>query len=103
MGARGIGHIDYLCGIARPDIAAVINVGTAHMSEFGSREAIAQAKGEIIEGLAPTGTAVINASADLVPSMGPRTRQPVVRFEEGRDAAWGGGGKGGEMVKGGDR
>src|SRR3546814_5170028 len=39
MGARGIGHIDYLCGITRPDIAAVINVGTAHMSEFGSREA----------------------------------------------------------------
>ncbi|HEY9565223.1 MAG TPA: UDP-N-acetylmuramoyl-tripeptide--D-alanyl-D-alanine ligase [Nocardioides sp.] len=88
MGARGIGHIDYLCGIARPDIAAVINVGTAHMSEFGSREAIAQAKGEIIEGLAPTGTAVINASDELVSRMGPRTRATVVRFGEGGDVVW---------------
>lgn len=88
MGARGIGHIDYLCGIARPDIAAVINVGTAHMSEFGSREAIAQAKGEIIEGLAPTGTAVINASDELVSRMGPRTRATVVRFGDGGDVFW---------------
>ena len=40
-GARGIGHIAYLCGIARPTSAVVLNVGTAHIGEFGSREAIA--------------------------------------------------------------
>ena len=51
MGARGIGHIAELCRIAPPDVAAVLNVGTAHLGEFGSREAIAQAKGEIVEAL----------------------------------------------------
>ena len=36
MGARGIGHIADLCAIAPPDVAAVLNVGTAHLGEFGS-------------------------------------------------------------------
>ena len=64
MGARGIGHIAYLCGIARPTIAGVLNVGTAHLGEFGSREAIARAKGEILEGLPADGVAVLNADDD---------------------------------------
>jgi UDP-N-acetylmuramoyl-tripeptide--D-alanyl-D-alanine ligase len=38
MGARGIGHIDYLTRIAPPQVAIVLNVGTAHVGEFGSRE-----------------------------------------------------------------
>ena len=80
MGARGIGHIRYLCEIARPDIAAVLNVGTAHLGEFGSREAIAQAKGEIIEGLPAHGVAVLNADDPLVAAMAPRTRAWVRMF-----------------------
>lgn len=80
MGARGIGHIAYLCEIARPDIAAVINVGTAHLGEFGSREAIARAKGEIIEGLPAHGVAVLNADDPLVAAMAPRTRAWVRSF-----------------------
>ena len=55
MGARGVGHIAYLCEIAPPAVAAVLNVGTAHIGEFGSREAIAQAKGEIVEALPADG------------------------------------------------
>src|SRR5690606_18696572 len=46
MGARGIGHIAYLTGIAPPDVGVVLNVGTAHVGEFGGRENIALAKGE---------------------------------------------------------
>ncbi len=38
MGARGIGHIAYLCDLAPPSIAAVLNVGTAHIGEFGGRD-----------------------------------------------------------------
>ncbi len=49
LGARGIGHIRHLTEIAPPRIGAVLNVGTAHLGEFGSREAIAQAKGELVE------------------------------------------------------
>jgi UDP-N-acetylmuramoyl-tripeptide--D-alanyl-D-alanine ligase len=47
--------------LARPEIALVNNAGTAHIGELGSREAIAQAKGEIFEGLANHGVGIINA------------------------------------------
>lgn len=82
MGARGIGHISYLCGIARPDVAAVINVGTAHLGEFGTQEAIAQAKGEIVEALAPDGVAVLNADDPLVAAMASRTSAHVLAWGE---------------------
>ncbi|QWC86739.1 UDP-N-acetylmuramoyl-tripeptide--D-alanyl-D-alanine ligase [Nocardioidaceae bacterium] len=88
MGARGIGHIAMLCRIARPDVAAVLNVGSAHLGEFGSREAIAQAKGEIVEALPPAeqqGVAVLAADDVRVAAMAPRTRARVLTF--GRDAA----------------
>jgi UDP-N-acetylmuramoyl-tripeptide--D-alanyl-D-alanine ligase len=48
MGMRGIGHIEYLCNIAAPDISVVLNVGSAHLGELGSRDAIARAKSEIV-------------------------------------------------------
>ena len=86
MGARGISHVAYLCEIAPPRVAAVINVGTAHMSEFGSREAIAQAKGEIVEGLPEDGVAVLNADDDLVAAMAGRTKARVVTFGDSPDA-----------------
>jgi UDP-N-acetylmuramoylalanine--D-glutamate ligase len=75
MGARGVGHIAELCRIAPPDVAAVLNVGTAHLGEFGSREAIARAKGEIVEALPPAergGVAVLNADDPLVAAMAQR-------------------------------
>ena len=42
MGARGPGHIARLCAIAPPSIGVVLNVGSAHLGEFGSRQATAQ-------------------------------------------------------------
>ncbi|WP_131763911.1 UDP-N-acetylmuramoyl-tripeptide--D-alanyl-D-alanine ligase, partial [Actinomadura fibrosa] len=80
MGARGIGHIAYLTGIARPDVGVVLNVGTAHVGEFGSRENIARAKGEIVEAVPAGGTAVLNADDPLVSAMAPRTAGTVVTF-----------------------
>jgi UDP-N-acetylmuramoyl-tripeptide--D-alanyl-D-alanine ligase len=80
MGARGIGHIADLCRIAPPDVAAVLNVGTAHVGEFGGREAIARAKGEIVEGLGPDGVAVLNADDPLVAAMRDRTSAEVLTF-----------------------
>jgi UDP-N-acetylmuramoyl-tripeptide--D-alanyl-D-alanine ligase len=82
MGARGIGHIRELCAVARPDVAAVINVGTAHLGEFGSREAIAQAKGEILDGLGKGGTAVICMDDDFNQQMIERIngRVPVAEW-----------------------
>jgi UDP-N-acetylmuramoyl-tripeptide--D-alanyl-D-alanine ligase len=60
MGMNHLGEIDYLSRLAEPDVALIIMAGTAHIGELGSREAIAQAKGEILGGLPPGGTAVIN-------------------------------------------
>ncbi|MFB4307725.1 UDP-N-acetylmuramoyl-tripeptide--D-alanyl-D-alanine ligase [Actinomadura sp. GTD37] len=86
MGARGIGHIAYLTGIARPDVGVVLNVGTAHVGEFGGRENIARAKGEIVEAVPPGGTAVLNADDPLVAAMASRTRGEVVTFGRAPDA-----------------
>ena len=78
--ARAIGHIRYLCNIARPDIGIVLNVGEAHLGEFGSRDAIALAKGELVEALAAGGTAVLNADDPRVAAMSSRTDAQVVTF-----------------------
>ncbi|HUV48957.1 MAG TPA: UDP-N-acetylmuramoyl-tripeptide--D-alanyl-D-alanine ligase [Actinomycetes bacterium] len=80
MGARGRGHIDYLCSIAPPHIGVELMVGTAHLSEFGSREAIADAKAELVRALPETGTAILNADDDLVRDMANQTPAPVLWF-----------------------
>ncbi|MFF4579173.1 UDP-N-acetylmuramoyl-tripeptide--D-alanyl-D-alanine ligase [Streptomyces sp. NPDC001389] len=89
MGARGIGHIAYLTGLTPPRIGLVLNVGTAHIGEFGGREAIAQAKGELVEALpgeADGGVAVLNADDLLVRAMAARTKARTVLFGEAEDA-----------------
>ena len=84
--ARGLDHIAYLCGIARPQIGVVLNVGAAHLGEFGSRTAVAQAKGELIEALPDDGLAVLNADDDAVFAMASRTGARVVTFGLGGNA-----------------
>lgn len=86
MGARGLGHIRYLCDITPPRIAVVLNVGAAHAGEFGSREVTARAKGELVEALPADGVAVLNADDPLVAAMAGRTAARVVRFGRGADA-----------------
>ncbi|MCU1679119.1 MAG: UDP-N-acetylmuramoylalanyl-D-glutamyl-2,6-diaminopimelate/D-alanyl-D-alanyl ligase, partial [Frankiales bacterium] len=78
--ARGIGHIAYLCGIARPHVGVVLNVGTAHVGEFGGRDAIARAKGELVEALPDGGIAILNADDPRVAAMVSRTAARVVTF-----------------------
>ncbi len=79
MGDRGIGHITHLTGIARPSVGLVLNVGTAHIGEFGGREQIAQAKGELVEALPADGLAILNADDPLVAAMASRTSARVWR------------------------
>jgi UDP-N-acetylmuramoyl-tripeptide--D-alanyl-D-alanine ligase len=85
-GARGIGHIAYLCGIARPDVAAVLNVGSAHLGEFGSREIVARSKGELVEALPAGGTAVLVVDDPLVAPMARRTSARVLSVGSGPGA-----------------
>ncbi|MFI6264252.1 UDP-N-acetylmuramoyl-tripeptide--D-alanyl-D-alanine ligase [Micromonospora sp. NPDC051006] len=85
-GARGVGHVRYLCEVVPPRISVVLNVGTSHIGEFGSRENIALAKGELVEALPADGMAVLNADDPLVDAMASRTAARVVRYGEAPDA-----------------
>ncbi len=84
MGARGRGHIARLCAIAPPSIGVVLNVGSAHLGEFGSRQAIAESKGELAE--AARDVAVLNADDPLVMAMASRSSARIVTFGESADA-----------------
>ncbi|MET8698879.1 UDP-N-acetylmuramoyl-tripeptide--D-alanyl-D-alanine ligase [Kitasatospora sp. NPDC004723] len=86
MGARHKGDIEYLTSITPPRIGLVLNVGTAHVGEFGSQEAIAEAKGELVEALPADGAAILNADDRLVRAMAARTKAKVVYFGESAQA-----------------
>ncbi|MEY2247590.1 UDP-N-acetylmuramoyl-tripeptide--D-alanyl-D-alanine ligase [Streptomyces sp. BF23-18] len=86
MGARGVGHIRYLTELTPPRIGLVLNVGTAHIGEFGGREQIAQAKGELVESLPEDGAAILNADDPLVRAMASRTKARVILFGESGEA-----------------
>ncbi|GGR69676.1 UDP-N-acetylmuramoyl-tripeptide--D-alanyl-D-alanine ligase [Nocardioides luteus] len=86
MGARHIGDIADLTGLVEPDISVVTNVGRAHLGEFGSREAIATAKSEIVRGLVPGGVAVLHADDAQVLAMGSLSDGPVLGFGVGDPA-----------------
>ncbi|HET7533431.1 MAG TPA: UDP-N-acetylmuramoyl-tripeptide--D-alanyl-D-alanine ligase [Nocardioidaceae bacterium] len=82
MGARGIGHLAPLCEIAPPSVSLVLNVGKAHIGEFGTQEDIALAKGEIVEALPEDGIAVLNADDPLVAAMASRTSARTQTYGE---------------------
>ncbi len=86
MGARGLGHITHLARIAPPQLGIVLNVGSAHIGEFGSRDVVAKAKGELVEALTAQGTAVLNADDPFVRAMAARTSAEVVTFGRSPDA-----------------
>jgi UDP-N-acetylmuramoyl-tripeptide--D-alanyl-D-alanine ligase len=69
MGMSSFGEIARLVSIAPPEVGVVGNVGTAHIEFFGSRERIARAKAEMVDGVKPGGVAVLNADDPLVIGM----------------------------------
>lgn len=85
MGARGVGHIELLCEVAAPTAAVVTAVTAAHMETFGSLEAIAAAKGELVEALPSNGLAVLNADDPLVAEMASRSAASVLTFGDAGD------------------
>jgi UDP-N-acetylmuramoyl-tripeptide--D-alanyl-D-alanine ligase len=83
MGARHKGDIAYLATLTPPRTGIVLNVGSAHVGEFGGREAIAEAKSELVQALptaADGGVAILNADDDLVAAMAGRTSAAVVTY-----------------------
>jgi UDP-N-acetylmuramoyl-tripeptide--D-alanyl-D-alanine ligase len=80
MGARGRGHLTELTNLVAPDVSVVLNVGTAHLGQFGSREAIAEAKGELVSALRHDGVAVLNADDERVAAMAALAPGRVLTF-----------------------
>lgn len=83
MGMRGAGHLTYLTEIAEPEIAAIVNIGSAHVGVVGTLEMVARAKGEIIATLPRSGFAILNGDDHLVMEQATRTVARVVTCGEG--------------------
>ena len=84
MGARGPDHIRKLCVMGRPTVGVVTAVGAAHIELFGTVEAVAEAKGELVEALDRSGVAVLNADDPLVAAMAGRTEARVLSYGRSR-------------------
>ena len=91
LSARHPGNIAALAAIAPPSIAVVLNVGTAHLGEFGSREAIAATKAELPQAVPASGVVILNADDPVVAAMADQTAARVVRVARSSDAdVWAG-------------
>ena len=66
MGMSGKGEISLLTKLSRPDVAIITNIGEAHLLDLGSREAIAEVKLEIVEGLSENGLLIYPGSEPLI-------------------------------------
>jgi UDP-N-acetylmuramoyl-tripeptide--D-alanyl-D-alanine ligase len=87
MSARRPGNIAELAAIAPPQIAVVLNVGTAHLGEFGSRDAIAATKAELPQSVPPSGVVVLNIDDRAVAAMADATAARIVRVSRESDGA----------------
>ena len=80
MGMNHFGEIAYLSQIARPDVAVIINIGTAHIEFLGTQEGIRQAKMEIVEGMTPHGMLLLNGDDFLLRNLDKEPQQRVTYF-----------------------
>ena len=83
MGARGIGHISWLTSLVPLDVAVVLNVGQAHVGEFGGIETTARAKSELVQDLDGDGWAILNADDPNVANMANVTQGRLCWFGTG--------------------
>ncbi len=82
MGMNHFGEIGYLSQIARPDVAVIINIGTAHMEFLGSQEGIRKAKMEIVEGMDPKGMLLLNGDDTMLRNLDREPTQRITYFGE---------------------
>ena len=80
MGMNHFGEIAYLTGIAKPDVAVIINIGTMHIEHLGSMEGILQAKLEITEGMGQDGKLILNGDDSLLWNLHKAPPMPTAYF-----------------------
>jgi UDP-N-acetylmuramoyl-tripeptide--D-alanyl-D-alanine ligase len=88
VGTRGVGHIAMLTPVLRPDVAVVTVVGASHLELLGDVATVARAKSELVEGLGPDGTAVLNADDHRVAGMAAVAPGRVVTYGRASGADW---------------
>lgn len=86
LSARHRGNIAELAAIAPPQLAVVLNVGSAHLGEFGSREAIAETKAELVQSVPESGVVILNVDDSAVAAMADKTVARVVRVSRSAPA-----------------
>ncbi len=86
LGASHQGEIDYTSNLVQPHVAGIINIGTAHLGEFGGRDGICRAKSEIYAHIAPSGTSIIPAADDFADCIRQSVKtEQCLSFGEGGD------------------
>mgnify|MGYP006270844499 FL=1 len=86
LGARHMGDIYKMAKVVRPEIGVVLKVGTAHLSEFGSRENIAKTKSEMIQALPSDGVAILGTYDEFTPRMAELFDGRILTFGENAEA-----------------
>ena len=86
LAARRIGDIRYLCSVAEPTIGVLLNIGTAHIEFFGSVEGVAKAKGELLDYMDESLTALVNADDRVVAQEVKRTKGRLLTFGFARES-----------------
>jgi len=87
MGMNHFREIAYLTGIAKPDVAVIVNIGTVHIEYLGSREGILQAKLEILEGTKPDASVIFNGDDPMLWGHRKQTDRDITYFGEENDQA----------------
>lgn len=75
LGANHVGEIAYTTQLVKPDVACILNIGTAHLGEFGGRDNIAKTKAEIYQGLAEQGVAIVPFGDDYFDVLAEQAQQ----------------------------
>jgi UDP-N-acetylmuramoyl-tripeptide--D-alanyl-D-alanine ligase len=86
MAMRGPGQIEHLCRLARPTAGLVTNVGISHVEVLGSEEAVARAKGELVEAVSSTGRVFLNGDDAWSARLAERARAAVTLYGLGESA-----------------
>jgi len=86
LAMRGRGQIAALAGIVKPQVGLITNIGVSHLELLGSRQAIAEAKAELLASLPPDGAAILNEESEFLGFLTDRSPCRVITFGLGEEA-----------------
>lgn len=88
MGMDGLGQIDYLAGLVKPDLGVITNIGDAHIERLGSREGILKAKCELLPHVRSDGLVILNGDDSSLSALQGSTPVPAVFCGQGENCEY---------------